>query len=82
MIRTLSDNTVHRREVRVALDKDSVESAIAIAARQSIGLDSYPAGDVVKVEITEQTEGSPPYKVGYKAVVTFVRNFDVVEAAK
>jgi hypothetical protein len=65
MAKTISDVTIQRRDVRVALDWFDLQSVIGHMAIMSAGLDKVPNADQVEVEIKieQETEGSPSYPV-------------------
>lgn len=59
----------HERRSLVTFDKSDLYHMLRIAACQECGI---PDSDAVRVDIRfeDETAGSPPYKVGTRAIIT------------
>lgn len=71
----ISTNEVHKRRYRMHLAHKELARIVAEAAAASVEGDPPKIGDRAvthKVRFEEATEGSPPYRVGTKAVVDIV----------
>ncbi len=72
-----SSDTTHMRKHVVQLDHKELEKAIAMVAADCVEhyTPNFKAPGVsYKVEIEEATEGSPAYRVGFKATVTIIED--------
>ena len=67
---------VHERKHRILIDAKSLKQIIAERAAKAVNghPDVTGAGVTYKVEFEDETEGSPPYKVGTKCVVTIIED--------
>ncbi|MFE1601594.1 hypothetical protein [Methylobacterium sp. ID0610] len=63
---------IHRREVRCFIDRRELERVVREHAARQAGYDPAASGLTFKVRFEDETEGSPSYKVGTKAVVEIV----------
>ncbi len=76
----LNTKEVHERRVRRILDRHELESIIGHMVHHEIRDEHGPDDDVdavdYKLTFEDETEGSPPYKVGTKCIV------DVIERLK
>ncbi|MGE4321938.1 MAG: hypothetical protein AB7E60_02790 [Sphingobium sp.] len=65
MAKTLSDETIRRRDVRVKLEWRDIEAVLARMAMAEAGIEGAPGakGVVAEVELKQETEGSPSYGV-------------------
>lgn len=67
----------HTRSHRIHLDHKELELLIATAAAGMIEHNKPKIGQPgvsFKVDLVEATEGSPPYRVGTRAVITIVED--------
>lgn len=65
MAKTLSDETIRRRDVRVKLEWRDIEAVLARIAMTEAGVEGAPGanGVVAEVRLEQETEGSPAYSV-------------------
>ena len=68
--------TLHERKHRVLIDAKSLKQIIAERAAKAVTgyLNVTDVGVTYKVDFEDETEGSPPYKVGTKAIVTIIED--------
>lgn len=80
MTSKLHTSEVHERRVRRILNRHDLESIISHVVHHEIRDEFGPDHDVdavdYKLKFEDETEGSPPYKVGTRCIV------DVVERLK
>ena len=67
----------HARTHRIIIDHKQVERMLAEGAANLVEFNKLEIGRPnvsYKVQLEEATEGSPPYRVGTKAVVTIIED--------
>jgi hypothetical protein len=76
------ETIVHRREIRRRFDRHEIRRLLAeIAARDAGIADLSGSGIDFKVEFHDETEGSPSYRVGIRAVVSITQELSAAEAS-
>jgi hypothetical protein len=70
MAKTLSDETIRRRDVRVKLEWSDIKRMITEAAMKEAGIEGDPAH--VEIEIKQEERGSPSYRVSEWSAVAKV----------
>jgi hypothetical protein len=80
-----TSTTVHERKHRVIIPHKALERAIAEEAARAVQFDKpriTRTGVSYTVTFEDETEGSPPYKVGTRAIVTIIEDMCPQDAAQ
>ena len=72
-MKILNDNTFHERIITISIDTKEFNTILIKAACEFVNV----IDGKLDLVINEATEGSPPYKIGYKAIVTITQNLEI-----